>query len=366
MVALVIIARSILPLFTLIAHFPLNDFSVYLDGTRATLAGKNPYDLWFFDRYNYAPAATILFVPFTWVSQNAAEFIITTISLLSAWITLTIILASMEVKLAWQTKVLLYGLILKIFPVKLTLALGQINLVILALVIASFYFQYKKPYLAGSLLSIASAIKLTPVPLILYFIIKKNTRVFISFFITLTALTILGAYFFDFPLSHYYYSHVVPELNSHTSRATLNATYMNQSVTALLGRWGIFGFTNSLVRYIFSGVFISWIGYRLAKTNSRMTDFILFSLLLIATTIFLPIFVWQHHYVVIIPLLCAVAVNHRWIALCFYLFFIWYFKNSGQAVVASPLVASHFLTVTIILVTVSLLYVLPAHSLGKK
>ena len=366
-VSSILLIRQLTTIIQLIDEFPLNDFSVYLDGTRATLAGQNPYTMWFFDRYNYPPSATIFFVPLTWISQNTAEYIFTSLSIISLWFTITYVLDSLLVKAPWSAKFLLFTLILKLFPVKLTLALGQINLIILALIMASFYFQRRKPSLAGSLLGIAAAIKLTPIPLIVYFIIKKNPRVIISFFITLAIFTFLSILIFGFPLSAYYYTQVLPELNTRVTQTTLNATYMNQSMTALLGRFGIFGLINSLIRYIVSGIMILWICFRLAKTNSSTADLELFSLLLIATTIFLPVFVWQHHYVVIIPLLLVLALRSRWIiAINFYFIFSWYFKNSDPAAVAHPLLSSHFLTATLILLVLNLLHLPPSHNLARK
>lgn len=364
---MIIVSRQIITLIQLIHGFPLNDFSVYINATKATLAHQNPYTMWFFDRYSYPPSATIFFIPLTWVSQNTAEYMFTATSVISLWLVVTYILASMKVKPNWPTRLLLFALILRLFPVKLTLSLGQINLIILSLVIGSFYVQHRKPFLAGSLLGVATAIKLTPAPLIIYFFLKKNYPAISGFLTTTATLSILAIWLFGFPLSWHYFTHVVPDLNNRIYETSLNATYMNQSITALLGRSHIFGRPSLLIRYFISLTTMAWLNWHIYKNRNPKTDFQLFSLLAVVSTILLPVFVWQHHYVIVIPMLLILVIQKKLIAsLSFYLLFSWYFKNSGQAAIAHPLIASHFLVVTVILIALNLLLLKPSHNPTKK
>src|SRR3989344_504526 len=84
-VAAAILYRQLVPLLKLIIDFPLNDFSVYLDGIRTTVGGGNPYTQWFFDRYNYSPSATLLLWPFILIPVNPSELIFTGISIFFVW-----------------------------------------------------------------------------------------------------------------------------------------------------------------------------------------------------------------------------------------------------------------------------------------
>jgi len=362
LLSLILITRSIIPLIKLISQFPLNDFSVYIDGTRATLIGKNPYELWFFDRYNYSPSATLFFLPFTWVSTNTAEYIFTAISIASLYLIIIYSLASLSIKPHWSTKLFLFALALRLFPVRLTLSLGQVNLIVLCLIMAAFYFQQKKPLLAGGLLGVAAVIKLTPAPLIIYFLLKQKYRLVISFLATIIVINFTSIIKFSLPLTQYYYIHVLPELNSRLTQGTINATYMNQSITALLARFKVFNDSNNLIRYIIS-VFTLLL---LAIRHKKLSDFQIFSLLLIILTIFFPIFVWQHHYVVVIPLLIMLFAYRQWLlTIIFYLFFNLYFHNSGQAIIAHPLIATHFLTLSLLLVIINLLWIKPDENQAK-
>src|SRR3989339_1514024 len=83
LIVAIILWRQVVPLWQLVMNFRLNDFSVYLDGTKAAMKGFNPYQLRFFDRFNYSPAATLFFIPLTLMPENTAEFIFTAISILS-------------------------------------------------------------------------------------------------------------------------------------------------------------------------------------------------------------------------------------------------------------------------------------------
>ncbi len=361
-IATIIIWRQLIPLHQLIANFPLNDFSVYVDGTKSTLRGENPYTQWFFDRYNYPPAATLFFLPITLLPTNTAEYFFSAISLTFLWLTITCMPSNTKVRPHWSLKLFLFALSLKFFPVKLTLALGQINVIILGLLVSSHYFQQKRPYMAGVLLGIATAIKLTPAPLILYFLIKKNTQAVIGTLVTLTILTILAILLFGFPLTHYYYTQVLPELNSQVTQETLNMTYMNQSITALLGRFGIFGITNSLIRYLvcsFGIIFIS-------LNRHKFSDLQLFSVLLVLITLFLPIFVWQHHFVATIPLLFAYINSQRYaIPTIFYILLNLYYSNSGRTIATNPFISTHFLAIAALLLIISLVVLPSPHKQAK-
>lgn len=304
--ATIILLRQIIPISKLIRDFPLNDFSVYLDGTNATLDGKNPYLMKFFDRYNYPPAATVFFVPLIKLDINAAEFIFTALSIISLWLIISMSLSILKTKLHWTTRLLLFALVLKVFPVKLTVVLGQINIVILSLVIGSWFMDQKeKPRIAGVLLGIATAIKLTPAPILFYFLIRKKWPVGLWTMFTVIALVVLGVGLFGWPLTQYYYGIHMPKLLSETTPDTLNLTYMNQSLLGLLGRLGVFGELGKVFRYgpvlALTLLILQMRAKRVGLQDDSPRDFRLFSAFLIVVFLLLPSFVWQHHFVALVP-----------------------------------------------------------------
>jgi len=372
----IILYRQVVPLANLVKNFPLNDFSVYIDGTKATLNGKNPYIVKFFDRYNYSPAATLFFVPLVFLPRELSEWLFTVLSVVSLWLTISWTLKILDWKPGRLVKWLIFALSLKMFPVKLTLILGQINLIILALIVGSFYFLYRvgkgetfsekvSPFeaLSGILLGLATVIKLTPAPLVVYFLFRKKWKTVLWFMGTIAVLTLTGVAVFGWDLTYYYYFKTIPQLMSENTPATLNRSYMNQSVTALLGKFGIFGEKNSIIRLGISlGLGINIINViKVIKKEERKKGFIAFWNLVVITMLFLPVFVWQHHYTVLIPLWIILTakftetkkIKDLAISGLTYFLLIFYIKDPYLPAQLNPFLSGHFLTTAIILLILS-------------
>lgn len=381
MIVAIILFRQIAPLAKLISNFPLNDFSVYMDGTRSALDGQSPYQLKFFDRFNYSPAAALFFIPLILISENSAEFIFTAISILSLFISVKIIFLLLKIKISSPAFWLVFALALKTYPSKLTLALGQINLIILGLIVGSYYCcKIRLPLrqladrndgekngrnfaLSGILLGLATILKLTPAPLIVYFLIRKKWKTVWWFTVTVALLTLLGIAVFGWDLTYYYYSKTIPQLMNENTPVTLNGSYMNQSVTALLGKFGIFGGLSSAVRL---GISL-WLGIKainiikFIKIKEKIQEFILFWNLVMVIMLFLPVFVWQHHYTILIPswiILTAKFIktkNSKDLAISGLIYFllIFYIKDPYLPARLNPFLSVHFLTTAIIFLTLN-------------
>ncbi|MBI5356976.1 DUF2029 domain-containing protein [Candidatus Collierbacteria bacterium] len=378
LIVAIILWRQVIPIGQLIMNFRLNDFSVYLDGTKSALSGANPYQLRFFDRFNYSPAATLFFIPLTLIPENTAEFLFTAISAFSLLLTIKMIFELLKIKLSPSIFWLIFVLALKTYPSKLTLALGQINLIILGLIVGSYYFCeiYKgrtlrskvRPFeaLSGILFGLAAILKLTPAPLLIYFLFRKRWRTVWWFMVTIGILTIAGISVFGWDLTYYYYFKTIPQLMNENTRTTLNGSYMNQSVTALLGKFGIFGELNSITRLGISGIlgvfFLNDYLYRfrvkpgMTGVTKGIKDFISFWNLTVITMLFLPVFVWQHHYVFLIPLwvilVAKLIKTKKMLDLAIsglaYFLLIFYFKDSYLPLRLNPLLSSHFLTTAVL------------------
>ena len=360
----IILYRQVVPLANLVRSFPLNDFSVYIDGTKAALNGENPYGMKFFDRYNYPPAATLFFVPLAFLPIELSEWLFTGVSILSVWLVVNWTLKILGWESGRAKKWLIFALCLKMFPVKLTLALGQVNLIILALIVGSFYF-YKvgesrtfsrkvQPFeaISGILFGLATVIKLTPAPILIYFLLRKKWKVIKWSAATMAVLTTAGGLIFGWDLTKNYFLSVLPGLMGEVTRETVNASYMNQSVTAFLARMGIFGATNTFLRLVLSGgLLIFLIRSLLAWQGDSWFNFSQFWSFAVISTLFLPVFVWQHHYVFLMPgwiILLRAAVKSKrildWLAVgSSYGLLNFYFSDANWLSGKNPLIISHFL-----------------------
>ena len=364
MIVAIILWRQVVPLWQLILNFRLNDFSVYLDGTKAVLANQNPYQMKFFDRYNYSPAATLFFIPLTLIPENSAEFIFTTISILSLFFSVKIIFELLKIRIPAALFWLIFALALKTYPSKLTLVLGQINLIILGLVVGSYYFKDRHfNAQSGISLGLATILKLTPAPLLIYFLFKKRWKIIWWFAITVTMLTAIGIAVFGWDLTYYYYFKTIPQLMNENTPETLNGSYMNQSITALLGKFEIFGELNSVIRFSISLILgINIINnIKIIKVGEKTKEFILFWNLVVITMLFLSVFVWQHHYIILIPVWIVLTakfiktkkINDLMVAGITYLLLIFYIKDPYLPMQLNPFLSSHFLTTAMIFLILS-------------
>ena len=311
-----LIFRQLIPLFQLIREFPLNDFSVYMSGVEHTLT-DNPYTLKFFDYYNYPPAATLFFYPFNRLPVNTSEFIFTAVSVLSLFSVVILLFKLTRLRFPLYLLLITYYLFLRFSPTRLTLTLGQINLVVLLLLVLAYYlYRQGRGVMTGISLALAFIFKFTPAFLLLFFILKKQWKVVTAFICTLVLLHLLAIAAFGWPLTQYYYTQVLPQLLSQTSFYTLQRTHMNQSFTALLGRLGIFDAWHLVIKSTILLPLIFLLSKRILKSKELFTDY---CLLITAMTIFLPTFAWQHHYVFLIPAIFILALHSLPLVAIFYL-----------------------------------------------
>lgn len=301
--------QFIFDLFRLIRDFPLNDFSVYMNGVEHSLTG-NPYTQKFFDYYNYPPPATLFFYPLILLNINTAEIIFTLISILSLFITIFLLFKVTNQKSKFYVLLATSYLLLRFSPTRLTLTLGQVNLIVLLLILLAFY--WRRSWLGGISLGLAFILKFTPAFLLLFFILKKQWRVVLGFLYTVTLLHFLAILIFGWDLTLYYYAQVLPRLLSQTSLHTAQLTYMNQSLTALLGRLGVFDTAHTLLKLV---IVLPLIWF----TARKPLNFSTYSLFLMLMTVFIPTFTWQHHYVFLIPVIFLLGIRNLILGIITYL-----------------------------------------------
>lgn len=274
------------------------DFKVYYEVTRTALVGGNVYS--FNDKYlnnipfNYPPTTLLFLLFLPLFSQPAASLLLVFISMSSLLGTLYL-LTKMFFKPAqkWLVFFLSSVLFIQFFPTKFTLTLGQINLIILFLIVLSFYFyQKKKDIFSGLFLGIATLIKIFPGFLILFFLKEKKWKIIRSFLITCFLSVLLTVLIFKPVLLSNYFGQVGSNLFFKGGELS----YFDQSLNSFLLRLNLPNLWRLGLRLIFTIVSL-WIFLR--TKNKALSFFaLIFSIL-----IFLPSFAWFHHYVILIPLL---------------------------------------------------------------
>ena len=186
--ALVAAATFAFAAWRALGHTPYRiDVEVYRMGARAWLDGRPLYsngtmfhtsvglDL----PFTYPPLAAIAFCPIAWVPFSVASTTMTLITLVLLVVSTVIVLSRLDVWSAparWWLAALIVGLaVIHLEPVESNLAFGQINVILMTLVIADC-LPRRTPLPRGVLLGLAIALKLTPAVFLLYFALRREAR----------------------------------------------------------------------------------------------------------------------------------------------------------------------------------------------
>jgi alpha-1,2-mannosyltransferase len=156
-------------------HWPLLDLSVYRRGAGELLHGRSLYDSApHFPHpelpFTYPPFAAALFVPAYLTGPVLSGIGMSLLSLAGyALITLT---CGRRLGLAWSTLLPLAALGFALEPVQRTFWLGQVNLVLAAMVVADCFLVPARA--RGVLVGIAAGIKIIPGVYVIYFLLRRD------------------------------------------------------------------------------------------------------------------------------------------------------------------------------------------------
>lgn len=324
----------------LIGNYP--DFSIYYDAAKFYLSGGNPYlgSISLFSPFIYPPIVLIFFVPFTFLSPHSAGTIWVGINILSLLYSIYLLSRIFEIHPFSRLGLLLFSLVFISFPVKYSLGMGQINMIILLLLTLVLYFlEKRKESLAGIFLGITIILKFFPIifPAYLLFNITKDTkRVYknrytwstffdISFahikiwlkpkqvhstvrlvkgFLTAILIgMIFVAIFIPFDMTVYFLTSTLPGL--FTSWKT---DYYNQALSGFIGRSFGTDILANFLKVTLSSI-ITLISLIIIVKNEH-EDLLSIALkfgTIITASLLINTFSWQHHFVwLIIPFYASI------------------------------------------------------------
>jgi alpha-1,2-mannosyltransferase len=197
----------------LVDHAPYRiDIDVYRMGGRAWLDGRRLYtDGALFHTpsgpdlpFTYPPLAAIAFCPFAWLGLPAASVAITLTSVALLIIAASMVLSGLDVWAAsrtapgpaWLRRCCLATMIVAaaaiwMEPITSNLAYGQINVVLMALVIADCVPR-RTAWPRGLALGLGIALKLTPAVFLLYFVLRRDSRAALTAMASFSGATLVG------------------------------------------------------------------------------------------------------------------------------------------------------------------------------
>jgi alpha-1,2-mannosyltransferase len=326
----------------LVGHTPYRiDIDVYRMGGQAWLDGRPLYDdgvefhtpIGLNLPFTYPPLAAIVFCPFAWLGMPAASVTITLITLALLVVSTMIVLTRLDVwstarmvpgpawlRRWWLTALIVAAAAIWLEPIKSNFAFGQINVVLMTLVIADCVPR-RTPWPRGLLLGLGIALKLTPAVFLLYFLLNRDKRAMLTALASFVAATLAG-FVLAWHDSWQYWSDTIRDTDR-IGAASLNT---NQNVAGTLARLGLSEHARFLpwvAACLLVLALTVWAARRVLRAGEPTLAVICIALFGLVVS---PVS-WSHHWVWMLPTVVVTAV------------LAWRHRNAALAVISAAGVA---------------------------
>ena len=299
----------------LLGHTPYRiDIDVYRMGGRAWLDHRPLYskDAMFPTPsglklpFTYPPLAAVAFAPFAWLPLPAASAAITLTTLVLLVVSIVIVLTRLRVwevsalpgtgwwRRCWLATAIVAPAAIWLEPIWSNFDFGQINVVLMALVIADAVPRHT-PWPRGILVGLAIALKLTPAVFLLYFVLRRDARAALTALASFAAATAAG-FLLAWRDSREYWTTTI----RHTDRigeATLNT---NQNIAGVLARLDLDPQQCMLLWAVVSVAVLTltvWAARRALRAGEHTLALICIALFGLVVS---PVS-WSHHWVWMLP-----------------------------------------------------------------
>jgi alpha-1,2-mannosyltransferase len=274
------------------------DLSVYRFGAERLVHGLDLYSVGYTGKpdellFIYPPFAALFFVPLTFVGEHSMDIL--SLLAMCAMLTYTVqrslkCLGLNAARGLWGLTALLVAVCAWLEPVRLTAQLGQINLLLLAVVVADLLGRTRK--WAGVGLGIVAGIKLTPAIFIVFLVLIGRVRAAAVASATLLATIVLGFVLLPKDSSFYWVDRHFDDV-SRISRdpfanTSAHGLFLRLHCPAGLG-------TAVVIALAVAGLVVGAIAYR------RGYAVLAVAIVGMASTAVSP-FSWSHHWVWFVPL----------------------------------------------------------------
>ena len=303
------------------------DFRIYMWGGHAVTHDMRLYlDLAYGHWFTYAPFAAVVFVPVAALPLAVARVMWDLASVAALGYSLVLILRLAGYR---PSRLAVAGVIaaaMALDPVYQTLFLGQINLILLALILTDVW-RAARGRDAGLGVGVAAAIKLTPAIFIVFFLLARRTRSAVIAAATFAGCGLVGLAVAP-GASRRYWEHLFYD----TSR--VGAPYIsNQSPYAAAIRIAG-GAAHVGAWWVVVPVALGAVGLLAAAVLARHGDWLGAAAVTGCTGLLVSPISWAHHWVWILPaLVLLVRDGHRLAAGLGYLLFamapFWFTPHSG-------------------------------------
>ncbi|HEU5484592.1 MAG TPA: glycosyltransferase family 87 protein [Microlunatus sp.] len=281
------------------------DLQVYVYAVHDMLAGKDIYatttpfwNLYFI----YPPIAAILMVPLAVGPYWMWQLIWT---LLLIWAQQSV-LKRCGVPRGWVLGLVGVAVVLAVEPIRTTLGYGQVNTILMALVVADLLPdrpEVRRRIPRGTLIGLAAAIKLTPALFVIFAFLLGRKRMAWTAIIGFAAFTVIGAVFQWGPTWQFWFG-----LSGGNTRTASPLYVGNQSFLGVVYR--MIGDTTALTLLgLAVGGLIALLGTVVASQWWRAGEKVFAVALVGLCTCLASPLSWTHHYVWILPMGAAVVLG---------------------------------------------------------
>lgn len=282
------------------------DLWVYQGGVHEFLHGRSAYDIGYTPLhlpYTYPPVSLVVFTPLGLLNHDTALYAMLALGVVATfatvWLTLRMLgYTGTEGRIGVSAAVT--GLMLWCEPYQLTFNLGQVNILLMLLVVADLSlpdrFRGK-----GALIGLATAVKIVPGIFVLYLILTRRLRAAAVAAATFVGLTLVGWAAIPGGSTDYWLHGLF--LQSKRVASVVGPKYIsNQSLHGVAVRLLGDGAAASAV-WLLAAVVVLVAGMAFAVWAYRRGEEVLGMLAVAYTGLLLSPIAWSHHWVWLAPLL---------------------------------------------------------------
>lgn len=313
--------------------FPI-DMIIYLEGVRAFLSGGEMYsepmlagDLAL--PFIYPPFGALILAPFVWLGfgDSLAGDTLIVLSDLLILLCLALVLRAVMPQVASPARLaavaVAWGLTMSFEPVILNNGFAQINIVIMALVVADLVPRRRRFLPQGWLTGVAAAIKLSPLAMALYFLVRRDWKAILVTAVSAVLCTLLAA-LWRFDATVEFYLGTLLGMGSGEDVGVDTTYQSNSSIKGMLMRWATSADSleanSTLVNVSWLGLSLlavvlgGWLMLALFRRGMDVDAMLVNAMVMLLIS---PIS-WSHHWVwlaLILPVFAwrsLTVLNHGW------------------------------------------------------
>lgn len=181
--------------------------------------------------YVYPPNFVIFLSPLAYLSFKHAVLFWNLFNHLCLFLTVILLMKAMKPRYSWLEGVTLIFVFMNFAPLFIDYLVGQCNVLLLCLITLGLYFyRTNRDVYAGTVLAMATMIKIIPGLLLAYMLWKRRYKTFLSAVVVLFLIFVYSLLFFDVDLYVWYFKFMA-------NQGLFDAYHDNHSLTGFFSRF---------------------------------------------------------------------------------------------------------------------------------